>query len=104
MNLEIVFNNFEDYLRPPGCTLGKKIERNLLGLLVSCGPDLITDNYVGYIQLYRTGMLEAINSSLLKPTTQLHGRRYDKPVKKLDMWYLEENIISLNEKRHISHR
>lgn len=93
MNLEIVFNNFKDYLRPPGCTLGRKIERNLLGLLVSCGPDPFTDNYVGYVQLYRIGMIEAINSSLLKPTTQLHGKHYNNPVKKLGMWFLEKEII-----------
>lgn len=93
MNLEIVFNNFEDYLRPPGCTLGRNIQRNLFGLLVPCGPDPSTDNYVGYVQLYRIGMIEAINSSLLKATTQLHGKSYNKPVKKLGMWYLEKNVI-----------
>ncbi|MFX0135238.1 MAG: helix-turn-helix domain-containing protein [Candidatus Hodarchaeota archaeon] len=93
MDLEIIFNNFEDYLRPPGCTFGKKIERNLLGLLVSCGPEPYTDTYVGYVQLYRIGMIEAIDSSLLKPTTQLYGRSYTRPVKKLGMWYLEKNII-----------
>jgi len=92
MNLEIVFNNFEDYLRPPGCTIGRKIERNLLGLLVSCGPDPYTDTYVGYVQLYRIGMIEAINSSLLKSTTPLHGGRYNEPVKKLGMWYLEKKF------------
>ncbi len=93
LDLEIVFNNFEDYLKPPGCTFGREIERNLHGLFVSCGPDPYSDNYVGYVQLYRNGMIEAIDSSLLKPTTHLHGRHYNKPVRKLGMWYLEKNII-----------
>jgi hypothetical protein len=93
IDLEIVFNKFEDHLKPPGCFFGKNIERNLHGLLVSCGPDPYSDTYVGYVQLYRNGMIEAIDSSLLKPTTQLHGRRYNKPVKKLGMWFVEKNII-----------
>jgi len=38
-------------------------------------------------------MIEAIDSSLMKPTEQLHGRHYNKPVKILGMWYLEKNII-----------
>jgi len=93
LDLEIVFNNFENHLKPPGCILGRNIERNLHVLLVSCGPDPYSDTYVGYVQLYRNGMIEAIDSSLLKPTTQLHGRSYTRPVKKLGMWYLEKNII-----------
>lgn len=93
IDLEIVFNKFEDYLRPPGCTLGRNIKRNLHGLLVSCGPDPYTDNFVGYVQLYRSGMIEAIDSFLLKPTTQLLGIHYIKPVKVLGMWFLEKNII-----------
>lgn len=93
LDLEIVFNNFENHLKPPGCILGRGVERNYHGLLVSCGPDPYSDNYVGYVQLYRNGMIEAIDSSLLKPTTQLHGRSYSKPVKKLGMWDLEKNII-----------
>lgn len=93
IDLEIVFNNFEDYLKPPGCTFGRKIKRNLHGLLVSCGPEPISDTYVGYVQLYRNGMIEAINSSLMKPTEQLHAKRYNSPVKKLGMWFLEKNII-----------
>lgn len=93
LDLEIMFNNFENYLKPPGCFLGRSIERNLHGLLVSCGPDPYSDTYVGYVQLYRNGMIEAIDSSLLKPTTQLHGRSYTKPVKKLGMWFLEKKII-----------
>jgi len=92
-NLEIVFNNFENHLKPPGCILGRSIKRNLSGLLVSCGPDPYSENYVGYVQLYRNGMIEAINSSLLKPTIILHGEKYAKPVKKLGMWILEKNII-----------
>lgn len=92
-DLETIFNNFKDYLKPPDCTFGKRITRNLLGLLVTCGPDPNTENFVGYVQLYRRGMIEAINSSLLEPTTQLHGRRYINPVKILEMWYLEKNII-----------
>lgn len=48
---------------------------------------------MGYVQLYRNGMIEAIDSSLMKPTEQLHGRRYNKPVKKLGMWLLEKDII-----------
>jgi len=51
-----------------GCTLGKAIERNLHGLLVSCGPDPFSDNYMGYVQLYRNGMIEAIDSLIMKPT------------------------------------
>ena len=93
LDLEIVFNDFKNYLNPPGCTIGKEIERNLHGLLVSCGPDPYSGTYVGYVQLYRNGMIEAIDSSHLKPTTQLHGRSYMKPVKKLGMWYMEKNII-----------
>jgi len=93
LNLGIVFSEFDNYLKPPGCTFGKNIERNLHGLLVSCGPEPFSDNYVGYVQLYRIGMIEAIDSSLMKPTEQLHGRHYNKPVKILGMWYLEKNII-----------
>lgn len=92
-NLGIVFSEFDNYLKPPGCTFGKNIERNLDGLLVSCGPEPFSDNYVGYVQLYRIGMIEAIDSSLMKPTEQLHGRHYNKPVKILGMWYLEKNVI-----------
>ncbi|KKN61193.1 hypothetical protein LCGC14_0524340 [marine sediment metagenome] len=92
-DLEIVFNEFEKYLKPPSCLLGRNIERNLDGLLVSCGPDPYSGNYVGYVQLYRNGMIESIDSSLLFPTNHLHGKKYMKPVKKLGMWYLEENII-----------
>jgi len=94
-DLEIMFNNFENYLKPPGCTLGRNIMRNLQGLLVSCGPDPYSDNYVGYVQLYRNGMIEAIDSSLLKPTTHLHGRRYNRPKKILGTWILEKSIIQL---------
>jgi len=97
-DLEILFENFKDYLRPLGCTLGKAIERNLHGLLVSCGPDPFSDNYMGYVQLYRNGMVEAIDSLIMKPTEQLHGKRYIKPVKKLDMWFLEKEIIDSCEK------
>ncbi len=99
-NLDDVFNDFNDYIRPPGCMIGKNIERNLHGLLVSCGPDPYNDEkvYVGYVQLYRNGMIEAIDSSLLKPTTQLYGQSFHQPVKKLGMWFLEKNIISSCEK------
>ncbi len=97
LDLEIVFKEFENYLKPPGCTFGKNIERNLHGLLVSCGPDPYSDNYVGYVQLYRNGMIEAIDSFLMKPTDHLHGKRYTKPVKKLGMWSLEKNIIRSSE-------
>lgn len=94
LDLETIFTEFKKYLKPPGCTLGKNIERNLHGLLVSCGPDPYSDNYVGYVQLYRNGIIEAIDSSLMKPTNHLHGKRYTKPVKKLGMWFLEKNIIN----------
>ena len=93
IELESIISNFKDYLKPPGCTFSKKIKRNLLGLIVSCGPDPTTSNFVGYVQLYRTGMIEAIDSSLLKPTRQLHGKHYNRPVKKLGTWQLEKNII-----------
>ena len=93
LDLELVFNSFNDYLKPPDCTYGREIKRNFHGLLVSCGPDPNSDTYVGYVQLYRNGMIEAIDISLLKPTTQLHGRGYNKPVKILGMWILEKNII-----------
>ena len=93
LDLEILFNNFENHLKPLDCILGRNIERNLHGLLVSCGPDPYSNTYVGYVQLYRNGIIEVIDSSLMKPTKQLHRRGYNKPVKILDMWILEKNII-----------
>ena len=92
-DLEILFNDFESYLKPINCLIGRKIERNLHGLLISCGPDPYTEAYVGYVQLYRNGMIEAIDSSLLKPTTQLYGIRYTQPAKKIAMWSLEKDLI-----------
>lgn len=92
-DLEPIFSDSDDYLRPPGCIIGRNIERNFQGLLVSCGPDPYSESFVGYVQLYRNGMIEAIDSSLLKPTTQLYGRKYLQPVKKIGMWQLERNIF-----------
>ncbi len=92
-NLEIVFKDFMHFLKPLGCTIGKNVKRNLQGILVSCGPDPNSGNYVGYVQLYRKGMIEVIDSFLMKPTTHLHGMHFNKPVKILGMWFLEKNII-----------
>ena len=94
LDLEIVFKNFKHFLKPLGCIIGKNVERNLQGILVSCGPDPNTGNFVGYVQLYRNGMIEVIDSFLVKPSTVLHGRHFNKPVKLLGMGFIEKDLIT----------
>lgn len=93
LDLEPLYEDFDEHLNPLGCTINTEIERNAEGLIVSCGPEYYTKEYVGYVQLYRNGMMEIVDSYSLKPTTQLYGIRYKNPVKILGVWNLEKSII-----------